>query len=98
MRTVIDHLQAAEASMTFRYLRSLARPLFLAAVLLALPITFSGPMTDTLPLPSVKPSDACGETGCCVLEPGSICLFKGQQNYNEYSDPEHCNPQSAQVP
>lgn len=84
--------------MTFRYLRSLARPLFLAAVLLALPITFRGPVTDTLPLPSVGPSDACGETGCCVFEPMSICRSNGLLNYNEYSDPERCNPQSAQVP
>jgi hypothetical protein len=83
--------------MTSSYVRRIARPLLLAGVLLALPVTFRGPVTGALP--SVEPSDACGENVCCVPETYSVCVSQGLVNFHEYTQPGPCHSTgSAQIP
>jgi len=65
--------------------RNLARALLAAAILLPIPVTFSGPVDNHLLLPKAEFNDACGQSSCCVRELGSVCMFDGRPNFERYS-------------
>lgn len=83
--------------MSSSYVGRIARPMLLAGVLLALPVTFRGPGADLLP--SIEPSDACGENVCCEPEVNSVCVSQGLVNFHQYTQSEPCHAtRSAQIP
>lgn len=68
--------------------RKLARTLLAAAILLPIPVTFSGPAENQSLLPQVELNNACAQSACCEFEPGSVCESNGRPNYHEYQAPD----------
>jgi hypothetical protein len=64
--------------------RKLARTLLAAAILLPIPVTFTGPVENESLMPRLEFNNACGQSQCCVYEPGSVCFFDGKPNHHEY--------------
>jgi hypothetical protein len=65
--------------------RKLARTLLAAAILLPIPVTFTGPVENESLMPRLEFNNACGQGACCEYEPVSVCDFNGRPNYHEYA-------------
>jgi len=65
--------------------RKIVRSLLAAAILLPIPVTFSGPVDNHLLLPKAEFNDACGQSSCCDYEPGSVCDYDGTPSFHEYA-------------